>query len=402
MKTVKHLLIAAAIMPMCSYAQDIIVMRDGSIVQSKVAEITSSEVKYKKYSNLDGPLYTIDKSTILAINYENGEKETFAAEEFTTTNNAAPEVMSKELSAEATEENRRRIKEINGVMPEYINDKKGNAERLFCAMGIGSESCLVNDEIEVFFGLSSIYDGELWAGGTYNQAMIVKLKNKLTKTIYIDLGTSFFRRGDRATPYFIPSSTSTSTISTTGGSVNAGAIAGALGIGGSVGKLAGGINVGGSSSSSSVSITYSQRVVAIPPMSTINLEPQLLFDDYGSAGMFRMNYDKKRTVLYFQFKRKDVEHYALGETHDFSEKISPLKFSTFITYSLTEDCTQTKSITSYLYLRRIVGVKRMSGYASVFGCNLDKNVSDYDKCIFFEGVVWEQNAGKNEETFPRP
>ena len=404
MKSIKHLLIAAVIMPAYSYAQDIIVMRDGSIVQSKVTEITSSEVKYKKYSNLDGPLYTIDKNTILAINYENGEKDTFEMTEQATTPIAAPEVMSNEVSEEAAEENRRRIEETNSVMPEYINDKKkGDAERIFCAMGIGKESCLVNDEIEVSYVMSSIgIDGELWAGATYNQALKLVLKNKLNKTIYVDLGNSFFRRGDKATPYFIPSSTSTATSSTTGGSVNAGAVAGALGIGGTVGKLAGGINVGGGTSSSSVSVTYAQRVVAIPPMSTINLEPQLLFDEYGCDGMFRMKYDKKRQVLYFKFKKKGVEQYALGEAHDFSEQNSPLNFSIYITYSLTEDCTYTKSISSSLYLRRIVGVRKMSGYPSVTGCNLEKNVSDYDKCIYFQSVVWDLSAGKNEKTFPRP
>ena len=43
-------------------AQDVIVKKDGSTILSKVMEVGSTEVKYKKYSNLDGPLYTISKS----------------------------------------------------------------------------------------------------------------------------------------------------------------------------------------------------------------------------------------------------------------------------------------------------------------------------------------------------
>lgn len=59
------------------YAQDVIVKKDGSTIISKVLEVSTSDIKYKKYSNLDGPLYTIGISDVLSINYENGEKELF-------------------------------------------------------------------------------------------------------------------------------------------------------------------------------------------------------------------------------------------------------------------------------------------------------------------------------------
>ncbi len=65
------------------YAQDVIVKKDGSTILSKVVEIGSAEVKYKKFSNQDGPMYTILKTEIQAINYENGEKESFSLQEST-------------------------------------------------------------------------------------------------------------------------------------------------------------------------------------------------------------------------------------------------------------------------------------------------------------------------------
>ena len=40
-------------------------------------KIGTSEVEYKKWSNQDGPQYSIAIPDILAINYKNGEKETF-------------------------------------------------------------------------------------------------------------------------------------------------------------------------------------------------------------------------------------------------------------------------------------------------------------------------------------
>ena len=58
-------------------AQDIIVLHDGSTILSKVLEVNSDNIKYKKFSNLTGPTYTINKSELLSINYENGEKDSF-------------------------------------------------------------------------------------------------------------------------------------------------------------------------------------------------------------------------------------------------------------------------------------------------------------------------------------
>ena len=58
-------------------AQDVIVLKDGSTVLSKVTEITKDQVRFKKFKNLDGPTYTYNLSDITAINYENGQKEDF-------------------------------------------------------------------------------------------------------------------------------------------------------------------------------------------------------------------------------------------------------------------------------------------------------------------------------------
>lgn len=58
-------------------AQDIITTKDGKDIQSKILEVNANEVKYKKYNNLDGPTFTLSKSEILIVRYENGENEVF-------------------------------------------------------------------------------------------------------------------------------------------------------------------------------------------------------------------------------------------------------------------------------------------------------------------------------------
>lgn len=59
-------------------AQDYIITKNGEQIQARVAELSSSEVKYKKWSNLNGPLYTIKISDIARINYENGTSDVFS------------------------------------------------------------------------------------------------------------------------------------------------------------------------------------------------------------------------------------------------------------------------------------------------------------------------------------
>ena len=60
-------------------AQDVIVKKDNSTILSKVLEISSTEIKYKKWSNQEGPTYSISVSEVASINYQNGDVEKFSA-----------------------------------------------------------------------------------------------------------------------------------------------------------------------------------------------------------------------------------------------------------------------------------------------------------------------------------
>ena len=63
-----------------AYSQDLITTKKGEDIQTKVLEINTTEVKYKKADNLEGPIYTILKSDILIIRYANGTKDIFNEE----------------------------------------------------------------------------------------------------------------------------------------------------------------------------------------------------------------------------------------------------------------------------------------------------------------------------------
>lgn len=61
---------------MCaSYAQDILYTSSGNKIQAKVLEISNVEIKYKDYSNIDGPTYVIYSADVVLIQFSNGSTQ---------------------------------------------------------------------------------------------------------------------------------------------------------------------------------------------------------------------------------------------------------------------------------------------------------------------------------------
>jgi hypothetical protein len=59
-------------------AQDIIYKIDGSKEEAKITLVGEREIQYKKFNNPEGPVYSLAKSEILMITYENGEYEMYS------------------------------------------------------------------------------------------------------------------------------------------------------------------------------------------------------------------------------------------------------------------------------------------------------------------------------------
>jgi len=78
-KTMKKILIALilALTFGSVFSQDFIIMKSGDNIQSKILEVTTTEIKYKKFDNQTGPIYSVLKSDVQMIIYENGTKDIF-------------------------------------------------------------------------------------------------------------------------------------------------------------------------------------------------------------------------------------------------------------------------------------------------------------------------------------
>ncbi|MBO4263820.1 MAG: hypothetical protein J5871_03985 [Bacteroidales bacterium] len=73
-------------------AQDIITKKSGEDVKAKIMEVLPDAIKYKQYDYQDGPTFTMNKSEILMITYENGQREIVTA-------SAAPAAVNNGASA---------------------------------------------------------------------------------------------------------------------------------------------------------------------------------------------------------------------------------------------------------------------------------------------------------------
>ncbi len=72
------LLLTLSAITSIAFSQDNIVLKNGDEINAKISEVGESNIKYKKFNNQDGPIYTKSKDEIFYIKYSNGEKEMFS------------------------------------------------------------------------------------------------------------------------------------------------------------------------------------------------------------------------------------------------------------------------------------------------------------------------------------
>ena len=201
-------LVFAGMTAVCVSAQDMIVKKDGTVIQAKVMKVGTSEVDYKKWSNQNGPQYSIAVADILAINYQNGEKETFdnvSARPEASKPAAQPtgmtQVTVETLSAEAKAANDATIEKYNQIYDTDVNEvkKNGNAKEAFMRLGVAEGSVLENEDIAI-----SIATGYMLQAGRRpvsftpfapylcNVGIKFMIQNKTNNTLYLDLGNTFY------------------------------------------------------------------------------------------------------------------------------------------------------------------------------------------------------------------
>ena len=93
-KTIFRSVIAVAIFLTSSatvFAQDVITLNNGVDIKVVVEEVRMNDIRYKRFDNLNGPVYTLPKSEIFRIVYENGTMDVFSGNTVNTITSETPQ-----------------------------------------------------------------------------------------------------------------------------------------------------------------------------------------------------------------------------------------------------------------------------------------------------------------------
>lgn len=183
---------------------------------------------------------------------------------------------------------------------------------------------------------------------SHTGALTAVVYNRTSEIMVIDQTKSFFINSDgKSVSYYDPTVRTTSTTdltsSTSGASVNLGAVAGALGIGGALGTLANGINVGGeeTAGTSVTNATYiaDQPQVRLGPNSNGAMSKVFSVTNIGAKSIANPNFSISNC--------KENESYC--------------RFSVCISYSLDDGVTFDKLVTEFYVNSKIVSPVTQKG-----------------------------------------
>ena len=269
-------------------------------------------------------------------------------------------ITSHKLNRALLSKNQQFMDEMNAALQINHKDKKywnKKADLLIAQLGVKENSVIFDGRLQVRF-----YMGELTRfrpsqplhftvrnavseNDINDPAVLVSVENKFTKTIYLDLGRTYFVRMGDSICYYQPSSAHTANRVT----VDLGPEKKATGV--------------GTNGISSVNTVYTQRYVAIAPKSVVYLNPQyLLRPDAGEVtpGLecVSKSFDQSAVdhLPSFIFNSQESKKLKVGQPISYNEEDSPLQMSLILSYSEDQSCRQETSVPVHLYLKELVGV----------------------------------------------
>lgn len=165
-------------------SQDIITNKTSEDISAKVLEVTTSEIKYKKFDYLNGPTFTILKSNVLMIRYENGTKDIF---------NKNLVALDESLIKISRENPMELTKKGNKVFIEIPDEASRAGEKYFIeALKEWGYWNIVNDENEAHFIIVFNIDKKAMLDKTVEVTFKTREKKEFKKSKTYRVGTTVF------------------------------------------------------------------------------------------------------------------------------------------------------------------------------------------------------------------
>lgn len=327
-----------------TYADDVIVFRNGDIVNGVVIEITSSEIKYKKASNPKGPTYSTSKADILSIKYENGDTEKFNA-------SCAPDTYNNDTSFLTLPDDDNELQKSLYSTGTYSSSKKISSNQAKSAsffLKFTKASVISSKDLVVKFEPGYCLEGKWYPynGNTpgwfekriANIQYRIHVTNKTNKEIYIDLGrTSKLDEINGFITYYDGSQVINSTNDLSGASVN-------LGI----------FSIGGGSSESSTIVQHGNRFITLAQHATFIIPAKQKFlPSYKDPYIYFETFTNYEEVVPFANKFSNLRE---RESKYYDETDSPIKVNYKLTYSFDRDFTNLQEMDFSLYAYQVIGL----------------------------------------------
>jgi hypothetical protein len=200
-KSYLSVLLMMCLFSMKVLAQDIIVKNNKSEIRAKVLELSDTDIKYKKFENLEGPAYSIKKAEVFMIIYKNGQRETITSPQVSP---AIPIATSSAPQATATvqEEDSTRVRLPDGRLTGYFSSVSSELDEDYSAssftLDLSLEANVVRNYINFGFGYGYTtvsYDGESSTSSNLHAYLAGYLPvNKMTENPNIHKGFFPFAR----------------------------------------------------------------------------------------------------------------------------------------------------------------------------------------------------------------
>lgn len=384
MKVIKTIALLAILFFMQnSFAQDVLITKEGNVLKVYEAEISNNSVFYKTGITADAAIKKIAKSDLLMIKYSDGRKLIIEEESaLQAAAGAASKPYGNALQTIDYSDNTANTDAINywnNIDVQHlapVSSKKANL--LYCLCKLNPQSKIADKNVELTFKSSRIDHKGVkleYIIPVFN-AVKVSIKNKSTETIYVDLGKSFLIRGSESIQCYVPSATSHTSGQSIGTSVNMGAVANAMGVSGALGTLANGVNVGGGKSSSATTTTFAQRVVPVPPMSEKEIGTLHLFPAQ-STDIYNLKYKMNQTGIVLYVYLDNIPF--VGDNLQIDNN-NLMNFSALVTYSMDEQQSNPQNLNARFSFSNIIGTK-----ATAINRALDQEAlsPNWDDAVYF-------------------
>jgi hypothetical protein len=168
-----------------SFAQDTIITKTQNRIIGKVLTISVDEVSYKKQENLAGPLYTVKKSDLFEIIYDNGLRENFLSDTSLRTIDQTKEYIVKMINQfcfeEDNDERRYRASFEDDRLRLVVMNKKGTGK---VNNGLLYDFAHVYDFQEISKRKNEIAFLNIWIPFYRTSATVVAEKRKLVLRVH--------------------------------------------------------------------------------------------------------------------------------------------------------------------------------------------------------------------------